>query len=848
MFLKHIRLLLILIVISFIQELTMVSSVKSESNLSVIDQSDNFTMNFRNGTNFYQQTKFADSLIYFQTAYENAVKENDPQQQIKALNFMAMGYQKLGEWQKARSLINQSTQLIKSQEKNNPNITFLWTQALNIQGQIEFATGNTQEALNSWQKAQKQAETINDVEGIRGNLINQVTAYSALGEYIKANKILKQLQVNIEQTPDSKIKIYGLIALATTLQKQGQLTQSEILLRQILLVAGEFLSPTEIDKITLILANVVKNLDKTSEALKLYEQIINNSSQNELIIQAKLNKLAIAIAQEEYSNIDSLINNIKTQINTLTPSRKNLYIHINLVQNLFNLSAQTGNSYNDEILEILTQSLFGSEQIKDNISLAYSYGMLGKLYLQENRLEEAKQLTNKALSLAIQANAVEIKVLWQGQMGRIYQQIGDRQQAISFYQSAIDNLESFSQDLYANNTELQFSFQESVEPIYRELIDLLLIEKNPSTDNLKRAIKVFEQLHIAELKNFFSDGCLVRKSAEQLEDPEAAIIHPIILANRLVVITSFPNDKFSYHSIDIPKAQLESILIQARNSLHPIASINTREKLTIQLYDWLITQIEEQLKQNNISTLIFALDGVMRNFPMASLYDGQNYLIEKYAIALIPIRVDLLDPNPWQREQLDILIGGLSESRQGFTSLPAVEQEIQEIALTSPTKVLLNQNFTEENLTQLVTTTSIPILHLATHGQFSSKQEDTFLLAWDETINIQELEALIKSRKSQQAIELLILSACQTAFGDKRAALGLAGLSMRSGARSVVATLWSVNDESTAQLMVNFYQELQKKGIRKSEALRQAQLKLIQSPNYNHPYYWTAFVMIGNWL
>ena len=848
MFLKHIRLLLILIVISFIQELTIVSSVKSESNLSVIDKSDNFTMNFRNGTNFYQQTKFADSLIYFQTAYENAVKENDPQQQIKALNFMAMGYQKLGEWQKARSFINQSTQLIKSQEKNNPNITFLWTQALNIQGQIEFATGNTQEALNSWQKAQKQAETINDVEGIRGNLINQVTAYSALGEYIKANKILKQLQVNIEQTPDSKIKIYGLIALATTLQKQGQLTQSEILLRQILLVAGEFLSPTEIDKITLILANVVKNLDKTSEALELYEQIINNSSQNELIIQAKLNKLAIAIAQEEYSNIDSLINNLKTQINTLTPSRKNLYIHINLVQNLFNLSAQTGNSYNDEILEILTQSLVGSEQIKDNISLAYSYGMLGKLYLQENRLEEAKQLTNKALSLAIQANAVEIKVLWQGQMGRIYQQIGDRQQAISFYQSAIDNLESFSQDLYANNTELQFSFQESVEPIYRELIDLLLIEKNPSTDNLKRAIKVFEQLHIAELKNFFSDGCLVRKSAEQLEDPEAAIIHPIILANRLVVITSFPNDKFSYHSIDIPKAQLESILIQARNSLHPIASINTREKLTIQLYDWLITQIEEQLKQNNISTLIFALDGVMRNFPMASLYDGQNYLIEKYAIALIPIRVDLLDPNPWQREQLDILIGGLSESRQGFTSLPAVEQEIQEIALTSPTKVLLNQNFTEENLTQLVTTTSIPILHLATHGQFSSKQEDTFLLAWDETINIQELEALIKSRKSQQAIELLILSACQTAFGDKRAALGLAGLSMRSGARSVVATLWSVNDESTAQLMVNFYQELQKKGIRKSEALRQAQLKLIQSPNYNHPYYWTAFVMIGNWL
>ena len=848
MFYKHLRFLLILTVISFSLPLIMPSNVKSKTDLSLVNKSDLFTINWQNGRYLYQQTKFADSIIYLQKAYENAVQQDNHKQQIKSLNLMSMGYQKLGEWQKAKRLINQSTQLIESQTNINPEIIFLWSQTLNIQGQIEFATGNSQQALLVWQEAQKQAENINDLEGIQGSLINQVTAYASLGEYIKANKILQKLQINLEQTPDSEIKLYGLVSLATILQKQGELKQSEILLRKTLLVAEQFMSPMEIENITLILADVLKDLDKTSEALALYEQIINYSSQDELVVKAKLNELAIAIAQKKYRNIDDSINNIKNEINRLIISRDNLYIHINFVQNLFNLSAQIGKKYNDDILEVLTQSLVKGEQIKDNIFLAYSYGMLGKLYLQEDRLTEAQQLTNKALLLADQSKMLEVKVLWQGQMGRIYQKRGNLPEAISFYQSAIDNLDSFSRDLYNNNTELQFSFRDSVEPIYRELINLLLSDKNPSVENIKRAIKIFEQLHIAELKNFFGDGCLIRKSAEQLQDNTAAIIHPIILADRLVIITSLPNDKYSYHSININQVQLESTLIETRNSLHPTASSHTRKRLTKQLYDWLIVPIEDELQQSDISSLIFTLDGVMRNFPMASLYDGQKYLIENYAIALMPIRVDLLDPNPWQTEKLNILIGGLSESRQGFTSLPSVEKEIVEIASLSPSKILFNQNFTENNLTELVATTSFPILHLATHGQFSSQQEDTFLVTWDETINIKELETLIKSRNTQQAIELLILSACQTAIGDKRAALGLAGLAMRSGARSVVATLWSVNDESTAEFMVHFYQELQKTEISKSEALRQAQMKLIQSPTYSHPYYWAPFVMLGNWL
>ena len=138
---------------------------------------------------------------------------------------------------------------------------------------------------------------------------------------------------------------------------------------------------------------------------------------------------------------------------------------------------------------------------------------------------------------------------------------------------------------------------------------------------------------------------------------------------------------------------------------------------------------------------------------------------------------------------------------------------------------------------------------MATHGQFSSRAEDTFLLTWNDRINVKNLDRLLQNRFTQDTpIELLILSACQTAAGDDRAALGLAGVAIRSGARSTVATLWSIQDDSTAKLISQFYRELKTPGASKAEALRKAQLSLLQSEEYQHPFYWSAFILLGNWL
>ncbi len=234
---------------------------------------------------------------------------------------------------------------------------------------------------------------------------------------------------------------------------------------------------------------------------------------------------------------------------------------------------------------------------------------------------------------------------------------------------------------------------------------------------------------------------------------------------------------------------------------------------------------------------------------MSALYDGSQFLIEKYNVALTP-GLQLLDPRPLARQNMSVLTGGLTEARQGFSPLPGVAGELQQIAAAVPSKLLLNENLTNANLERLLESVPFNIVHLATHGQFSSNAEETFILTWDDRLKVKQLSTLLQNRETVDTtpLELLVLSACQTASGDARAALGLAGVAVRSGARSTVATLWSVNDEAAAALMTRFYQELTKPGMTKADALRQAQLSLLQDPKFQLPYYWAPFVLVGNWL
>jgi CHAT domain-containing protein len=463
-------------------------------------------------------------------------------------------------------------------------------------------------------------------------------------------------------------------------------------------------------------------------------------------------------------------------------------------------------------------------------------------------LAEAQQLTEQALQGLSAFDSPHLTYLWQWQLGHLYQIQGNTEEAIKAYTLAFEILQSLRGDLVATNPDLQFSFRDSVEPVYRELVNLLLQEEAPSQENLNFARNVIEALQLAELNNFFREACIEAKPQpiEQL-DPRAAIVYPIILPERLAVILSLPGQPLRYHTIAWQETgELRRTFEDLFANLNPYISSPDPLRPHRQFYDWLIRPIQAELAGNGIETLVFVLDGLLRNVPIAALHDGQQYLIEQYNVVLTP-GLQLLSPRSLSRQELKALAAGLAEARQGFSSLPGVKQEVREIAQIVPAQVLLDGEFTRDRLQTEIAATTFPIVHLATHGQFSSQAENTFLLTWDERINVKDIDRLLQER-DRNPIELLILSACQTAVGDERSALGLAGVAIRSGARSTLATLWSVQDQSTANLIAYFYLALFQSNLTKAEAVRQAQLSLLRSEQYRHPYYWAPFVLVGNWL
>ena len=164
--------------------------------------------------------------------------------------------------------------------------------------------------------------------------------------------------------------------------------------------------------------------------------------------------------------------------------------------------------------------------------------------------------------------------------------------------------------------------------------------------------------------------------------------------------------------------------------------------------------------------------------------------------------------------------------------------------------MLVDGDFRWDRLDKLFRRNSFSIVHFASHGQFRSHVEDTFVLTHDGRLTLTELEKLIRpSQFRGKPVELLVLSACQTASGDPRAALGLAGVALKAGARSALATLWSVNDEATELLMLEFYRQMRAgENITKAESLRRSQVKLLKDPRFDHPAYWAPYLIIGNWL
>jgi CHAT domain-containing protein len=506
--------------------------------------------------------------------------------------------------------------------------------------------------------------------------------------------------------------------------------------------------------------------------------------------------------------------------------------------------------------EAFDQATRIAEAIQDPRASAYALGYLGQLYEEERRPQEALRLTRRAAFAAQQANAPEILYLWQWQIGRLLKAQGDTEGAISAYRQAVYNLESVRYDLSVAAWGGRTSFREAIEPVFFELADLLL-QRAPSLPDQAQAEalriearEAVEQLKAAELRDYFQDDCVIALQSKAIRldrlGGRAAAIYPILLADRTELLLSLPK---GMKQMTVPTAA-EAITQEVRLLRKRLEKRTTHEYLphAQRLYDWLIRPIEAELVRERIDTLIFVPGGALRTIPMAALHDGEQFLIDKYAVASTP-GLMLTDPHPLRRKEIQLLLAGLTESVQGFPPLAHVSSEIESIHGLYGGTVLQDREFRVPKVKEELAEVPYSILHIASHGKFESDPQKTFLLTFDDRLTMNRLEQFIGvARYREDPIELLTLSACQTAAGDDRAALGLAGVAIKAGARSALATLWLINDEASSLLVSEFYHQLKDPSLSKAKALQRAQRKLLHDRRYRHPGYWSPFLLLGNWL
>ncbi|MFQ5566193.1 MAG: CHAT domain-containing protein [Paracoccaceae bacterium] len=485
---------------------------------------------------------------------------------------------------------------------------------------------------------------------------------------------------------------------------------------------------------------------------------------------------------------------------------------------------------------------------------SFAAGYFGGLYERAGRWQEAQRLTNEAIRLAQRSQSDDTLYVWHWQLGRILRARGDRPAAIAAHQSAIEALSLVRSDIVAGFGTGRDIFEETVRPLILDLADLLLQQAERARGDeqqrlLSAARETVELLKAAEYEDFFHDDCLAalqaqRRSLDVL--PEGtAVLYPVVLADRVVLILGGPNG-LSQFAAAAGTTELDRAVAMLRSGLSDAKSTRFRAQAR-QLYRWLIAPVEEALARTAVDTLVVVPTGALASIPFAALMDGDEFLIQKYAIAVAP-GLSLIDSDPLADRRIEALVGGLTESVAGFPALPHVASELADVGSRFPSKVLRDDDLIRDDLIELLDRVPYGVVHLATHAKFEAEASESFLLTYDGRIDMDGLEQMVRqSRFRDQPIELLTLSACSTAEGDARAALGLAGIALKSGARSALASLWLVNDRSTADLVSRFYAGLVAPGATKAKALRQAQLALIASVDYDHPAYWSPFIIIGNW-
>ncbi|MEM7772899.1 MAG: CHAT domain-containing protein, partial [Cyanobacteria bacterium P01_A01_bin.37] len=860
------------------------------------------------GREYYDATQYDNAVQVLEQAVTAFDHEQLPLNRALALSYLALSQHRLGQRdaaqtsiQTSRSIVSvlQTTSLATSppSETIPASVKVVRAKVWNASGHLHLAWGQYEKAAESWRQSEADYRDINDTVGQIGSQINQAQAMQSLGQIAQASNLLERIAETLEDTTlELHIKALGLWKLGTTYRLAGSLAQSQTKLEECL----EFIQDAQLSSLqnaveldlgntnraigerAIAIGKFQKANDYFQQAIRAYENVYRHAEREGdrpsiNRVRAQLNHLSLALDINDLSHstsqiisapaweilhnpatIQYLTQSIQSTWSHLSLSRDTLYARLNFAHSLirqFPPSSDPSLSEEEAIAQFLETIIQDAQTLRDPKAESLALGRLGNLHEQQHEWDEAQSFTEQALAISQRMHANEIGYRWAWQLGRILNAQEQEEKTLTAYKTAVERLETVRNDLRFVDTDVQFSFRDAVEPLYREYVDVLLRHENgevPSQDSLKQAVRRIDDLQLTELENFLSCD-LGDPSTLVTPDPSAAIVHPILLADRLIVILELPdeNQPLAFHEHPISREDVEAKLNSMRRNLRAPDRTEAVIESAQTIYQWIIEPFNSLLEEwPQVNTLVFVLDGAFRNIPMAVLHDGEHYLLEHYAVAIAP-RLELFNPQPLSKN-LRIFTGGIGEPQmigeQRFIEIEYLVDELDGIRkVNNAVSPLLGDNFTQEQLQQHLNAGNFSAIHIKTHGVFSSDPDETFIVAFNELIRSRDLGNLIQAsiRQNETPIELLVLSACATAQGDNRAVLGLAGVAVQAGVQSTLSTLWEAQDFPNTQLMIRFHEELAN-GKSRAEALRLAQLYLMTE--FRAPNVWAPYVLVGNWL
>jgi CHAT domain-containing protein len=798
------------------------------------------------GIAYYSLGKY-DKAIEFQLQSLAIAKEiKDRLSEGQSLGNLGLAYDSLGKYDKAIEFQLQSLAIAKEIKDRLSE-----GQSLGNLGIAYYSLGKYEKAIEFQLQRLAITREIKDRLGEGQSLGNLGIAYYSLNKYEKAIEF--QLQR---------------LAITREIKDRSGEGQSLGNLGSAYYSLGKYEKAIELNLQRLAIAREIKDRSGEGQSLGNLGVVYYSLGKYEKAIEFNLQRLAIAREIKDRLGELQALGNLGSTYSALGKYEKAIEFHL--------------------------QSLAIAREIKNRLGEGQSLGNLGIAYRNLGKYEKAIEFNLQSLAIVREIKDRDGERILLNNLGVAFNNLQQNELAILFYKQSINVIESIRQDNRKLSKDEQKSYLDTVEKTYRSLADLLLKQ-----GRVMEALQILDLLKVQELKDYLKNVKGSERSAQgvRILDPEKAIstqlsvlsfdnsadinrqlasqlqqipkseinkvpdylqqipqgtvlLYPLILEDRLEIILFSPNTLPISRSVNISKAKLEELVLDFRTGLRDDSSEDYKAPAT-ELYNFLIKPIETELIQAKATTILYAPDGILRYVPLSALYDGKQYLIEKYQVSNL-ISYTLSDFSPRQKTQPNILAGAFggkaNEQKFGQQGLPATIREVQTIASSfQNSDILTGENFSRQAIEAKFKNHNI--LHLATHAEFNiGKPDNSFIIFGNgDKIRLNEI-----SDWQIPNIDLIVLSACQTGLaetlGNGVEILGFGYQVQKAGAKNAIASLWKVDDAGTQALMDAFYSELKKGDVTIAEALRRAQVSLIKSPKLNHPFYWSAFFAIGNGL